>query len=228
MAFDWPLGPRQGRAIALGIALATWVSVLMAQADVVIQTSPDGLERQRIAQERSDLQRRFAQDEQACRTAIFEKACLAQLLPQQRSQMAALKRQEQLLDAAERQRRAGEQLQKSEQKRAARQALLASEAPAESAESRRDAAAAKAVQAAERDEQATQARRKADARLEQSQARAQQQTERDAAADAQAGKFKKRLEQAAQRQHAHDQRQTEAGAAAVVPLPTPRSVPVTP
>lgn len=82
------------------------------------QAPPDEQVREgaRIAAERSQLETRFAAEEAVCQAKFFVNACLNDMRPRQREALADLRRQEILLDDAERKRKAAKQLEKIEEK----------------------------------------------------------------------------------------------------------------
>lgn len=87
------------------------LQVAWAQTDAVAQA-----QRQRISAERSRAEADFLQQERACQSRFAVQACVDQIAAQRRILERELTRQEASLNAAERQQRAQEQLQRSAEK----------------------------------------------------------------------------------------------------------------
>ncbi len=92
--------------------------LLWAQAAPVAGDSTDQAERARIERSRQLLDAEFAVQERNCYTKFAVNDCLLAERARRRAALADLRRQENLLNDAERRRRAAEQIHRLEQKAA--------------------------------------------------------------------------------------------------------------
>lgn len=100
-----------------------WVALLLAwglhaawaQTDVPSQDAAR-VQRQGIDAARARAEADFVRQEQACQSRFAVQACVDRVAAQRRAQERELKRQEAVLNAADRQQRAQEQLQRSAEK----------------------------------------------------------------------------------------------------------------
>lgn len=113
------------------------------------QQPDDAAERQRITAERARIEAEFEQDHKACYQKFAVNDCISDARAKRREQMADLRRQELVLNDAERRRRAAERLEEIEKKTAEKRAATAS-APAPAASAPAPAAAASAPASAPR------------------------------------------------------------------------------
>ncbi len=113
MTFANFLNPALARGVAVGLAC---VLPVLAQAQV--DASPESMAREhaRIAAERSAARATFAQEEKACYSKFAVSDCLTDVRRRQRVVMADLKRQEVVVNDAERKRKAAEQASRLEQR----------------------------------------------------------------------------------------------------------------
>lgn len=87
--------------------------------------SDEAFQRQRIDRERAQAEASFAQQEYVCSQRFAVTACLEAAKSERRAQLDGLRRQEEVLDANERRRRAGARLEVIRQKTEAEAALRA-------------------------------------------------------------------------------------------------------
>lgn len=106
------------RLIGVGVGVACLVTVAFAQMDDA--SVSEGLrvsaERQRIAVERAEANARFERDKTACYQRFSVNDCIVEARARRRDVVSDLRRQELVLNDLERRRRAGEQLQRIEDK----------------------------------------------------------------------------------------------------------------
>ena len=105
------------------LALALCISLLLpcarAQSAVQIEdtiTQQDAVERERIRQTRASQQARFIAQEAGCYARFAVNDCLIEVRAHRRELLADLRRQEILLNDAQRKRRGAEQLLRSDEK----------------------------------------------------------------------------------------------------------------
>lgn len=206
-------------ALASGWALAQPEPALMAEMPPLDEQAR---ERTRIAAERSQLLLRHTAEEAACEAKFFVNACLNDIRPGQREALADLRRQEILLDDAQRKRKAAEQLEKIEEKGSEQRKLEAAERAQENL--RQGAAGASAAQerAQGQSEKATQANERRNATLANEARKAAKVPERAAAqveADKRAAELRLRQKEAATRKAERQRQIREAPATDRQPLP---------
>ena len=76
----------------------------------------NALERSKIAAERARLEAGFQAEEAACKSRFAVNACLQEIRPRRNAAMADLRRQDLLINEADRKARAADQIQKTEDK----------------------------------------------------------------------------------------------------------------
>lgn len=182
----------------------------------------EAFERARIAEQRSQLEASFAAEEAVCQRKFFVNACLNEARGRQREALTDLRRQEVLLDDADRKRKAADQLEKIEEKGSAQRQQEGAEkaqenlrkgvAGAAEAVERAQAQNEKAAQAAERRAAvlAAQARKEAEA---------SQRAALEAQAQARAAALRQRQQEAATRKEERERRLREAAPSQTQPLP---------
>lgn len=188
------------------------------QAPLDVQTK----ERARIAAERDQLETRFAAEEAACQARFFVNACLNKIRPPQREALADLRRQEILLDDAERKRKAAEQLEKIEEKGSEQRKQEAAEKAQENVRKGAAGAAEAAEKAQAQSQKATQAAERRDATLTNQARKAAEAPERAAAqtqAQTRAADLRQRQQEAATRKAERERRIQQAPATDRQPLP---------
>lgn len=180
-------------------------------------------ERARVADKRSQLEARFAAEEVACQAKFFVNACLNNIRPRQREALADLRRQDILLDDAERKRKAAEQLEKIEEKGSEQRKQEAAEKAQENVRKGVAGAAAALERAQAQSEKATQAAERRNATLANEARKAAEAPER-AAAQAEAVKraadLRQRQQEAATRKAERERRIQQAPPTDRQPLPT--------
>lgn len=170
-------------------------------------------ERARIAAQRASLEAAFKADEAVCQRRFFVNRCLAGIRQGRNEALADLRRQELLLDEADRKQKAADQLLKLEKKAADQQqqeAAVQAQNPRQESASLTGRAASSAPasgQAADVSAAAAEQARQARQQSKSDQADAQQAR---AAANAQA--TRERLAKAAQRKADHERRLQESSA----------------
>jgi colicin import membrane protein len=87
----------------------------MAQSPAQEKDS-NALERSKIAAERARLEAGFQAEEAACKSRFAVNACLQEIRPRRNAAMADLRRQDLLINEAERKARGADQIQKTEDK----------------------------------------------------------------------------------------------------------------
>ena len=87
----------------------------MAQSPAQEKDS-NALERSKIAAERARLEAGFQAEEAACKSRFAVNACLQEIRPRRNAAMADLRRQDLLINEADRKARAADQIQKTEDK----------------------------------------------------------------------------------------------------------------
>ncbi len=188
------------------------------------QVTPDeqSRERVRIAAERKEIEVRFAAQEAGCHAKFFVNACLNDLRPRQREALADLRRQEILLDDAERKRKAAEQLEKIEEKGSEQRKQEAAEKAQENVRKGVAGAAAAAEKAQAQSQKASQAAERREATLANEARKAAEAPERAAAqgqADKRATDLRQRQQEAATRKAERERRIQQAPATDRQPLP---------
>ena len=91
------------------------LSAAMAQSPAQEKDS-NALERSKIAAERARLEAGFQAEEAACKSRFAVNACLQEIRPRRNAAMADLRRQDLLINEAERKARGADQIQKTEDK----------------------------------------------------------------------------------------------------------------
>lgn len=91
------------------------LSAAMAQSPAH-EKDNNALERSKIAAERARLEAGFQAEEAACKSRFAVNACLQEIRPRRNAAMADLRRQELLINEADRKARAADQIQKTEDK----------------------------------------------------------------------------------------------------------------
>ncbi len=192
-----------------------------AQAE---QETPDeqARERARIAAERKEIEVRFAAEEAACRAKFFVNACLNDMRPRQREALTDLRRQEILLDDAERKRKAAEQLEKIEEKGSEQRKQEAAEKAQGNVRKGVAGAAEAAEKAQAQSQKASQAAERRNTTLANEARKAAEAPERAAAqgqADKRAADLRQRQQEAATRKAERERRSQQAPATDRQPLP---------
>lgn len=101
------------RLVACALLLA---AAFGAAAQSTVQAPDEGAERERIRAERAAVEARFAQEQRACRAKFAVNDCEAKARRVRNDALADLRRQEIVLNDAERRRRAAERLQSIEER----------------------------------------------------------------------------------------------------------------
>lgn len=155
----------------LSLALAASLSAAPAAAQGMEAVASDEVfaesarsERGRLQQERDVLEAQFKAQEQVCQQRFWVNACTRDVALRKRQALAALRRREQVLELAERQRRLDAALARAE----ARQLEQSSRAPAEPEE---DVAARRQRELQSREQERARREAEAASRAEQQQAR---------------------------------------------------------
>ena len=91
------------------------LSAAMAQSPAQ-EKDNNALERSKIAAERARLEAGFQSEEAACKSRFAVNACLQEIRPRRNAAMADLRRQDLLINEAERKARGADQIQKTEDK----------------------------------------------------------------------------------------------------------------
>ncbi len=104
-----------GLRLLWALAVCLGPQLVWAQSDAPVPDATQ-VQRQRISAERTRAEAEFSRQEQACQSRFAVQACMDQIAVQRRTLARELMRQEAELNAAERQQRAQEQLQRSAEK----------------------------------------------------------------------------------------------------------------
>ena len=201
-------------ALAIGPALA--------QPAAEVPATGHDTEKAQIAAERARLETGFKAEETACYRRFLVNACLEEIRPRRAQAMAELRRQEIVLNEAERKARAADQIQKTEDKQSAER----QQQRADQEQKARDDAAKRL----ERNEQRAQAQGKTDeqaganvtaaqARQKNSESKAGEVLTRQEQAAIRAEQAKTRADKAAQHQTDRERRLKEKGPVTGKPLP---------
>jgi hypothetical protein len=201
-------------------ALVVGPSLAQPAAEALVADS--GSQQSQIAAERVRLEAGFKAEEAACYSRFFVNACLQEIRPRRAQAMAELRRQEIVLNDAERKARAADQLQKTEDKQSAER----QQQRADQEQKARDDAAKRL----ERNDQRAQAQGKTDeqagvnvtaaqARQKNSEAKAGEVLTRQEQAALKAEQAKTRADKAAQHQADRERRLKEKGPVTGKPLP---------
>lgn len=205
-------------AVAYPQALAQLGSAPAEQATLDEQSR----ERARIAAERNAIEARFAAEEATCQAKFFVNTCLNDMRPRQREALADLRRQEILLDDAERKRKATEQLEKIEEKGSEQRNQLAAEKAQENVRKGVAGAAEATEKAQAQSQKASQAAERRNATLANEARKAAEGPERataQAQADKRAADLRQRQQEAATRKAERERRIQQAPATDRQPLP---------
>ena len=184
----------------------------------------NALERSKIAAERARLEAGFQAEEAACKSRFAVNACLQEIRPRRNAAMADLRRQDLLINEADRKARAADQIQKTEdksslerqQQRAEQEKKAQQEAERRSERhDQRGQSQAKSAAEASANVDAAQTRQK------NSQSKAEEAKIRHEQAASHVLDAKVRSEKAAQNQAERDKRLKEKSNSTRKPLPAP-------
>jgi colicin import membrane protein len=196
------------------------------------QTSEDGsamdssAEWRRIESEQATVEMRYQQDTQACYARFAVNTCLDEAKARRRTHLDDLKRQSQLLKAAQRKLQGAEQAQRVERK-LAQEPLPRAAVPARSGEARPAPSPAAATSRASRpvsapaDEREAASRREHEARLQRQQQALGRQAEAAQLAASREQAFEARRKQAELRRESLERRLRERPRPRASPLPDP-------
>lgn len=221
------------RLNALFFTLLTSAMMAAASAQALTQLEPtppaeqtpldeQTKERARINAARSQLVARFAAEDAACQAKFFVNACLNDIRPREREALADLRRQEILLDDAQRKRKASEQLEKIDEKGSEQRQQEAAEKAQENVRKGVSGAAAALERAQAQSEKATQAAERRNATVANEARKAAEVPERAAAqaeADKRAADLRQRQQEAATRKAERERRIQQAPTTDRQPLP---------
>jgi len=207
---------------SLFMLCALAVGPALAQPAAEVPAAGRDTEKAQIAAERARLEAGFKAEEAACYRRFLVNACLEEIRPRRAEAMAELRRQEIVLNDAERKARAADQLQKTEDKQSAER----QQQRADQEQKARDDAAKRL----ERNEQRAQAQGKTDeqaganvtaaqARQKNSETKAGEVLTRQEQAAIKAEQAKTRADKAAQHQADRERRLKEKGPVTGKPLP---------
>lgn len=196
-----------------------------SQADpVVAQTADVDAKRAKIAAERNSLEAQFLSEDAACYKKFAVNHCLDNVNARRMEAMAALRREEILLNDHERKTKAEQQIRRTQEKSSPESLQQESERRAKALEDFRNRQererenihrknAAGATEAAARESSA--------ARLQAHQQKNQARTEKEARAAEEAQKFSERQAKARERRDRHEAEQAARGKSSAKPLPVP-------
>ena len=199
------------------------LSAAMAQSPAQ-EKDNNALERSKIAAERARLEAGFQAEEAACKSRFAVNACLQEIRPRRNAAMADLRRQDLLINEADRKARAADQIQKTEdksslerqQQRAEQEKKAQQEAERRSERhDQRGQSQAKSAADASANVEAAQTRQK------NSQSKAEEAKTRHEQAASNVLDAKVRSEKAAQNQAERDKRLKDKSNSTRKPLPAP-------
>jgi len=188
------------------------------------EKAANALERSKVAAERARLEAGFQAEEAACKSRFSVNACLQEIRPRRNEAMADLRRQDLLINEADRKARAADQVQKTEdksnlerkQQRAEKEKKAQQETDRRSERhDQRGQSQAKSAAEASANVEAAQTRQK------NSQSKAEEAKTRHEQAAANVLDAKVRSEKAAQNEAERDKRLKEKSNSTRKPLPAP-------
>jgi hypothetical protein len=195
----------------------------MAQSPAQEKDS-NALERSKIAAERARLEAGFQAEEAACKSRFAVNACLQEIRPRRNAAMADLRRQDLLINEAERKARGADQIQKTEDKSSLerqqqraeleKKAQQETERRSERNDQRGQSQAKSAADASANVEAAQNRQKNSQSKVGEAKTRQEQ-----AAANVQGAKV--RSEKAAQNQAERDKRLKDKSNSTLKPLPAP-------
>jgi hypothetical protein len=125
-------------------------AILLALAVLPAQAQDDGQERARIASERSAAEARFAESERACRARFAVTDCVNRVRQERNAILGDLRRQEMVLNEAERRRAAAERQRELDERNSAANQRAAAERRERAMQDQKDRQARAAEKAAAR------------------------------------------------------------------------------
>ncbi len=210
--------------IALGLLIGLAVSPLWAQSEATSGATNFEAERARLAQERKDVDARYATEQAACYKKFAVEDCLQESRRRRRTDTDNIKRQEAVMNDFERKRRAAAQLDKLEQKKADQRAQESEAKRQEALKSQQDRDQRAADHAASRAQTASQAAERQKQFDDKQRAHAEEQAkaaQRRAEAPAARSDYEEKQKKAQEHRADLDRRNAAKTKPRSAPLPTP-------
>ncbi|MBT2334767.1 hypothetical protein J7E49_12735 [Variovorax paradoxus] len=201
---------------------------LWAQSNATTGNANFEAERSRLAAERTAIEARFDKERAACYQKFAVEDCLRDSRKRRRAETDHIKRQESAINDIERQRRGAAELEKLDQKAAAKRPQDTPEKQDESRQAQKDReqraadhAAGRAATAAEADERRRQFEAKQKAQADEKAKAAQRRAEAPAAVE----RFESKQQQAAEHRASRERQNAERTKPRGAPLPAPPASP---